>query len=330
MHIFLTGGSGFVGRRLLASLLENGHSVTALSRSPQSDDTLRALGANPLRGSLDDVANWQDALAGHDVLIHAAAPITAWGEPQVMQRQIVDATLSLADACAKHGVRRMVHLSSESVLQGAGPLLDIDETHPYPPRVNSRYGACKKAAEEGLLARRGGPEIIILRPSFIWGPGGQIEQVLTKVRSGQFLWVDHGRAPMETSHVDNVVEGIVLALEKEKPSGVYFITDAAGRTVREVLGGLITANGLTPPTRSLPLWLARPLAGLTEAIWSSLRLRSTPPLSRFQLDFVALPRRYSINLAHKGLGYTPIISFEDGLAEIAAAHQHGNNAESEE
>ncbi len=325
MHIFLTGGSGFVGMRLLPRLLDSGHSVTALSRSPRSDDTLRQMGATPLRGSLDDVANWQQALAGHEVLIHAAAPVTAWGEPQVIERQIVDATLALADACAAHGVRRMVHLSSESVLQGAGPLLDIDETQAYPPRVNSRYGACKKTVEEALLAREGGPEIILLRPSFIWGPGGQIEQVLDKVQSGQFIWVNHGRAPMETSHVDNVVEGIVLALAGGKPSGVYFITDAAGLTVREVLGGLIEANGLTAPTGSLPLWLARPLAGMVETLWAGLRLRSTPPLSRFQLDFVALPRRYAITLAHRELGYKPSVSFEDGLAEISAARSQGRD-----
>ncbi len=316
MRIFLTGGSGFVGNRLIPRLLENGHNVTALSRSNQSDETLRQLGATPLRGSLDDVANWQNALAGHDVLVHAAAPVTAWGDKHILQRQIVDATLLLADACAVHGVQRMVHLSSESVLQGAGPLLDIDETHPYPSRPNSRYGACKKAAELGLLGRSGGPEVIILRPSFIWGPGGQIEQVLDKVRGGQFIWVDHGRAPMETSHVDNVIQGILLALAGGTASGVYFITDAAGLTVRTVLSGLIKANGLPPPTRSLPLWLVRPLASLVETIWATLRLRSTPPLSRFQLDFVALPRRYSIKRAGAELGYSPVTSFEDGLAEI--------------
>jgi len=320
MNIFLTGGSGFVGSHLIPRLLASGHRVTALSRSATSDETLRKAGATPMRGSLDDVANWQTALSGHEVLIHAAAPVTVWGDMQDLQRQIVDATLHLAEACATYGVRRMVHISSESVLQGAGPLLDIDESHPYPAHPNSRYGSCKKAAEQGLLARKGAPELVILRPSFIWGPGGQIEQVLDKVRSGQFIWVDQGRAPMETSHVANVVEGVLLSLPASAPLGVYFVTDAAGLSVRAVLGGLFKANGFTPPTRSLPLWLARPLAPLVEGVWSALRLRTPPPLSRFQLDFVALPRRYAIKRAQTGLGYRPVMSFAEGLAEISRAN----------
>jgi len=320
-RIFVTGGSGFVGKRLIARLLESGHDITALSRSAKSDAVLKALGATPVRGSLDDVADWQGALKGHDVLIHAASPITVWGDAEVLHRQIVEATTALADACAAFGVRRMIHLSSESVLQGAGPLLDIDETHPYPARPNSRYGACKKAAEQALLAREGGPEIIILRPSFIWGPSGQVEQLLKKVRSGQFAWVDHGRAPMEMSHVENVVSAILLALEGGQSGRVYFVTDAAGLSVREVLGGIIEAVGLTPPSRSIPLALARPLAGAVEALWSVLRLRSTPPLSRFQLDFVALPRRYRIDRARAELGYKPVMSFDAGLAEIRQSRQ---------
>jgi len=319
-NVFVTGGSGFVGKRLIACLLEKGHNITALSRSPQSDIALQDLGATPLRGNLDNVADWCDALAGHEVLIHAAAPITVWGDVDMLHRQIVDATLALADACAAQGVRRMIHLSSESVLQGAGPLVDIDETHPYPAHPNSRYGACKKTVELGLLARASGPEIVILRPSFIWGVGGQIEHLLDAVRAGQFVWVDHGRAQMEMSHVENVVAAIMLALDGGQSGRIYFITDDANLTQRDVFGGIVKAFGVTPTTRSIPAWLARPLANLTEALWSMLRLQSQPPLSRFQLDFVALPRRYSIARAKSELGYEPVISFKAGLQEIEAAN----------
>ncbi len=315
-RVFVTGGSGFVGRRLIGRLVGEGHEVTALSRSPDSDQVLRGLGAEPVRGDLDSVEAWQESVAGHEVVVHSAAPVTVWGDKAVLQRQIVDATLALRDACERHRVRRMIHLSSESVLQGGAPLVGIDETHPWPARPNSRYGTCKKAAEQGLLAKRGNTEIIVLRPSFIWGPGGQITQVLDKVKNGGFVWVDQGRAAMELSHVANVVEAIILGFTQGRPGQVYFITDGEDLDVRAVLGGIIEAMGLTAPQKSLPLWLARPAAGMIERIWALSGMSSPPPLSRFQLDFVALPRRYSIARARAELGYEPVMSFRAGLAEI--------------
>jgi 2-alkyl-3-oxoalkanoate reductase len=317
MNIFITGGSGFLGQRLIARLQQDGHRVTALSRSPQSDAKLNALGATTLRGALTDLEVWQGALKRQDVVVHAASPIEVWGDWNDFERDIVRASLNLYKAAARHQVRRFIQISSESVLQGEGPLLDIAENHPYPAEPNSFYGKAKKQVELGLLANNAGTECIILRPTFIWGHGGeQLDKVVDKVRSGQFMWIDHGDVPMEMVHVDNVVEAVCLALTQGQSGQVYWVTDGRPLSVREFLGALLRARGVEAPDKSIPGSLARPVAAGVEAVWRLFGLKSVPPLSRFQLDFIALPRRYDLCKSKRELGYEPVRTFEQGLTEM--------------
>lgn len=317
MKTFITGGSGFLGQRLIARLRQEGHEVTALSRSPKSDATLKALGATTVRGSLTDMDAWQDALQGQQVVVHAASPIEVWGDWADLERDIVQASLDLYRAAARQRVRRFIQISSESVLQGDGPLLDVGEAHPYPVEPNSAYGKAKMQVEQGLLSNIAGTECIILRPTFIWGQGGdQLDKVVDKVRRGQFMWIDHGQASMEMVHVDNVVEGVRLALTQGGSGQVYWVTDGRPMPAREFLGALLRARGVEAPDKSMPGGLARPVAAGVEAVWRLLGLKSVPPLSRFQLDFIALPRRYDLGKSQRELGYKPVRTFEQGLAEM--------------
>lgn len=320
MKTFITGGSGFLGQRLIARLKQEGHEVTALSRSPKSDALLRALGATTVRGSLTDIDAWQDTLQGQEVVVHAASPIDVWGDWRDFERDIVQASLDLYRAAARQKVRRFIQISSESVLQGDGPLLDVGEAHPYPAEPNSLYGKAKMQVEQGLLSNIAGTECIILRPTFIWGQGGeQLNKVVDKVKSGQFMWIDHGDVTMEMVHVDNVVECVRLALTHGRSGQVYWVTDGRPMFAREFLGALLRARGVDAPDKSIPGSLARPVAAGVEAVWRLFGLKSVPPLSRFQLDFIALPRRYDLGKSQRELGYEPVRTFEQGLAEMQMA-----------
>jgi nucleoside-diphosphate-sugar epimerase len=174
--------------------------------------------------------------------------------------------------------------------------------------------------EQGLLANVAATECIILRPTFIWGQGGeQLDKVVDKVRIGQFTWIDHGDVAMEMVHVDNVVEGVCLALTQGRSGQVYWLTDGRPMPAREFLGALLGARGVEAPDRSMPGSLARPVAAGVEAVWRLLGLKSVPPLSRFQLDFIALPRRYDLGKSRRELGYRPVRTFEQGMAEMQEA-----------
>lgn len=318
MNIFITGASGFLGQRLVARLKQDSHTLTALSRSKSTDTLLNRLGVKSVSGSLDDIEKWAPALAGQDVVIHAASPIDLWGEWEALQRDIVLASLNLYRACDKQGVKRFIYISTEAVLQDERPLLDIDETLPYPEEPDSLYAKAKKLAELELLNQASPTELLILRPPYIWGKDDKngIELLVSAVKANRFIWIDRGQASIEMAHVENVVEAIRLALTKGQHKGIYFVTDDHAMPVKEFLTALLKTRNVTIPNVSLPSAVARPVARFVEGLWRMLHLKSLPPISRAQLDFLALPRRYNLNKIKQELGYKPVYSLERGLKEM--------------
>ncbi|MDE0856840.1 MAG: NAD-dependent epimerase/dehydratase family protein, partial [Nevskia sp.] len=122
MKAFVTGGSGFVGRNLLAALLARGDSVVALARSLAAMQTVRALGAEPLAGDLVDVAAMSAGMRGADVVFHCAAKVEDWGDPAEFRRVNVEGTANVIAAARAAGVRRLVHISTEAVLADGTPI----------------------------------------------------------------------------------------------------------------------------------------------------------------------------------------------------------------
>ncbi len=317
MNIFVTGGSGFLGKRLIARLVGDGHTVSALARSLEAADKVKSVGATPLIGELTNIPEWELALGKFDVVIHAASPVEFWGKWENFERDIVRSTSELYESAARNNVRRFVYISSESVLQATKPLLDITEQEPYPDEPNSFYGKAKKLAEQALMRSQGITDCVIIRPTFIWGKGiPALETMLEKMKTGGFLWIDGGKTVIECVHVDNVVEAIVCALTQGRHKGIYNITDDAPKTARELITALAATRGITPPEKSMPASIAGFAAALVEGVWKLFGIDSAPPLSRFELSFVSMPRRYNIHAAKEELGYTPRIFFEQGLEEM--------------
>ena len=318
MNIFITGASGFLGQRLVARLKQDHHTLSALSRSKNTDALFDRLGVKPVSGSLDNIEEWAPALAGQDVVIHTASPVDFWGEWETFQRDIVSASLNLYRACGAQSVKRFIHISTEAVSQDKRPLLDIDETLPYPEEPDSLYGKAKKLAELALLNHASPTELLILRPVYIWGKDDKngVELLMNAIKSNRFIWIDHGQASIEMAHVENVVEAIRLALTKGQHKGIYFVTDDRAMPVKDFLTALLKTRNVTIPNASLPSAVARPVARFVEGLWRMLRLKSLPPISRAQLDFLALPRRYNLNKIKQELGYKPVYTLERGLKEM--------------
>jgi nucleoside-diphosphate-sugar epimerase len=132
-RIFLTGGSGYVGRNLVRHFVARGINVTALARSDESVELVRSLGATVVRGDLLD-ASLSAAMAGCDALIHAAAD-TDHGPATERQRRVnEDGTRAVIEAARRAGIRKVIHLSTESVLATGRALVNVDETMPLPQK----------------------------------------------------------------------------------------------------------------------------------------------------------------------------------------------------
>jgi nucleoside-diphosphate-sugar epimerase len=319
---FVTGGSGFIGRHLLRRLVGEGWRVRALARSQGSADAVAALGAEPVRGDRDDMASMAAGAEGCGVAFHLAAHLGQWGAPEDFERGNVTGTRNALAACEQAGVRRFVHCGTEAALMAGEPLVNVNETAPRRPDSKALYSATKARAEEAVLAaNREGFETMSVRPRFVWGADDTtlLPNILAMVKAGRFSWIDGGTHLTAITHVDNVAEGLVLAAERGKPGEVYFVTDGDPVVFREFLSELIAAKGVEPPKRSVPGWIARLAAPATETAWRVLPLKGEPPLTRFAYWVSAQECTIDITKARSELGYAPVVSKQQGLAELRAA-----------
>jgi nucleoside-diphosphate-sugar epimerase len=316
---FVTGGSGFIGGRLIARLVGEGRPVRALARSDAAAAKLEGLGAEAVRGELGDQASLAAGAADCETAFHLAAHLGEWGPWEDFERGNVKGTRNALAACEEAGVSRFVHCGTEAALMAGDPLVHVDETAPLRPDSRAPYPATKAKAEQAVRdASREGFETVVLRPRFVWGKGDTtlLPEMVSTVEAGKFAWVSGGRNVTDTAHVDNVVEGLVLAAERGRSGEAYFVTDGEPVVFREFVTAMLRTQGVEPPNRSLPAWTAAPMARLCETAWKLLPLGGEPPMTKFRSWILTQECTIDISKAREELGYAPLISHEQGLAEM--------------
>jgi nucleoside-diphosphate-sugar epimerase len=318
---FVTGGSGFVGGRLIARLVMEGFTVRALARSDAAAEKVGAAGAEPVRGDLKDEAAIEAGARGAETAFHAAAKVEDWGAWEDFRRVNVEGTRTALRACRRAGVRRFVHVGTEGALLHGQALVMADERTPLALSSKAPYAATKAAAEMAVLgASADGFDTVAIRPRFVWGAGDTtlLPVLVDLVRMGRFRWLGGGQHLTSTTHVDNTVHGLLLGAERGRPATAYFVTDGAPVMFREFVGAMIATQGVEPPDGSVPLPVGRALAAVGETAWRLLPLPGAPPLTRFALWASALECTLDDSRAREQLGYAPVITREEGLKALGA------------
>jgi nucleoside-diphosphate-sugar epimerase len=294
--------------------------VRALARSDRAAARVRALGAEPAMGDLDDRNALRAGAEGCEVAFHAAAKVEDWGDPADFERLNVRGTQNVIDACREAGVTRLVHVGTEAALMVGQPLINVDESAPLRPDSAALYSSSKAKAEQLVRAANGdGLETVVVRPRFVWGRGDTslLPQIIELVRSGRFRWVGGGRQLTATAHIDNTVEGLWLGATKAAAGGVYFVTDGEPVVFREFLTSMLGTQGVSIPDKSVPPGVAKLAAASAERIWRLLKRPGSPPLTRLAVWVSSQECTIDISHAERELGYRPVISREEGLAELS-------------
>jgi len=321
--VFVTGGSGFVGGAAIMELAARGVPVRALARSGSAADKVRALGAEPVAGDLGGTDAMRDGMRGCVAVIHAAAKVEDWGKREDFFAATIQGTRNALAAAREAGVKVFVHIGTEAVLAGGGPIVHADETTPYPAAPNGFYPWSKGQAERDVVAANGADfTTVAVRPRFIWGRGDTtlLPQVARAMQSGAWAWFGGGHHLMSTCHVRNVIEGTLLAAERGRGGEIYFLTDGEPVDFRDFLTRLAATQGVVAPAREAPMWLLEALAAGGEFFWQSFSLGGRPPMTRTAVNLLFREVTVVDRKARNELGYTSHVSIEQGLEELRMDH----------
>jgi nucleoside-diphosphate-sugar epimerase len=270
-------------------------------------------------GSLEDPGAIRAGAEGCEVAFHAAAAVQEGGTWEDFERANVGGTGNALRGAREAGVRRFVHVGTEAALMAGQPLVGVDETAPLCPDSPAPYPATKARAEQAVVgAAADGFETVVVRPRLVWGAGDTtiLPSLTEAVRAGRFRWIGGGRQLTETTHVDNVVEGLLLGAERGRPGRAYFVTDGQPVVFRDFITELLGTRGVVPSDKAVPAGVARVAAAGSEAAWRVLRRRSTPPLTRMAFWFSALECTIDISRAREELGYAPVRTRAEGMEEL--------------
>lgn len=327
-RIFLTGGSGYIGRNIVRHFVALGVEVHAIARSARAYDLLRSLGAQPVEGDLFS-SHLPSAMKGCDALVHVAADTQHGMASKVQRRVNVEGTRSVFSAAAQAQIARAVHLSTESVLLDGRPLVNVTEDRPYPARPAGSYSATKAEAEKiAIAAARDGMGVCVVRPRFVWGRDDTtaLPQLLAAVDAGKFAWIGGGHYRTSTTHISNLVHGIERALLVGRPGQCYFISDADVVEFRTFISAMLATQGRSVTDKEVPRGLVYAIALISEGIASLTGGRWHPPVTRQTLATSAVEVTLNISKALDELGYAPVVSRDQGLAELALLYQAQSGA----
>lgn len=319
MHVLVTGATGFLGRRAVAALLTDGHRVRAVGRNASILAELEAMGAQVQCADLRDSAAMIAACENIDAVLHLGALSAPWGRTVDFHDINVAGTANVLSGCRQHRVRRIVAVSSPSVIFDGRDHLQANESTPFPPRVMSVYSATKRMAEDLVhSAGTNGLETVILRPKAIFGPGDTtlLPRIVAAARAGRLPQIGDGENRVDLTYVDNVVEALRLSLQSEAAGRTYFITNGESPKLWDVIRRVLTSLGIPPALRRVPYRMAYAAAALME-----LRGRLTgrePLLTRYTTAILARTQTYDITAARRDLGYAPRISLDEGIERTLA------------
>ena len=297
--IALTGGTGFIGRHLLRELSRRGYRLRVLLRRPSM---LPAECASAVVGDLARPQNMAAALAGADAVIHSAGVAQEMsGLPEDDHRALnTEATIGLARAAQRAGVRRFLFLSS--IRAQSGPTATRVLTEDLEPRPTNAYGRSKLAAERGLAELD--LDWVALRPVLVYGPGmkGNMGRLAALARSRWPLPLAGLDARRSLIALDNLVSAVDLLLAAPAPlRRPLIVADPGPLTVGEMIAAM--RRGLR--RRPGPLRVPAPLlaAGLRAIGRSEIYERLAGPLVA---DPAALMR----------LGWSPSLTSASGLEQL--------------
>ncbi len=305
MKVGVTGGSGVVGRALVQHLVEEGHEVSALARTPASATELTDLGVTPIEGDVLDPPTLRPFAEGKDWVFHVAGINQMCSpDPDLMDLVNIQGTTNVMEACRTGGVTRMIHTSSAAAVGEAHGTLGTEDSR-HRGSYLSRYERSKHLSEKLLFEEAGDLDVVAVNPSSVQGPGrvtGTGKLILDLVNGSLPFLVE---TTVSIVDIDDCARGHLLAAE-HGVAGHRYILNGSSSPISKLVGlfNEVTGGDLAP--RFLPGWVAS--AGAAPIELGARVTGQRPPICREMVRVLRAGHAYDGSRATRELGlfYTPL------------------------
>lgn len=338
MASLVTGGSGFLGRHLVRKLLScSNHSVVVFDlRAYVHDDPETKDRVIAKTGTITQVGDVVSACKDVETVYHcvSADPMASRNE-KLMWSVNVEGTKNVIEACKQCEVKKLVFVSTASVVFDGSPMMGIDESRPYAKSFIDFYSKSKAEAEKLILmANRAPLATVAVRPSSIFGEGDPtfVPRLVDAGKKGKTKYIiGNGKTLWEFTYVGNIADACIKVAGVLEPGSsvagqAYFITNDETTLFWEQCGVILGALGYPKPSICIPFavcYLAAVLIELILLVLSPIYRPATPPtFTRHRIMLLTTHRKLSCEKAKKDFGYKPQVSMEEGIRRTIEHFKH--------
>ena len=319
--VLVTGGTGFLGKRLVEMLAEEGYRVRVLARKLSRVENVLQAGAEIYWGDVADSVSLERAIDSVDIVVHAAAG-TSGNEKDCATGTLLG-TGNILDLCKKHRIKKLVYISSCSVYGVADyrrdQLVREEDALERFPEKRGHYSASKQEAERYVLQamKEGGLSVVVLRPGTIYGPGGDTFTPMMGFAMGQklFVVIGNGKFVLPFVYVDNLAGAIIRSIQNDRAiSKVFNVVDIKRVTKREYVNEFIKSLYTKARILYMPFGFLYLLTGLQEMMLGMMKRK--PFLTRYRLNSSQKSIIYDNSKIIETLDWKPLVSFKTAVKNM--------------
>jgi dihydroflavonol-4-reductase len=322
--VLVTGATGFTGGHLARFLVAQGDEVRALVRDPARAQDLTAAGVSVVPGDLRDRASLAAALVGVEVVYNIAALYRAASLPEQEYGTVnAEAVGWLIEAAAAAGARRVGPCSTVGV---DGDIERPPANEDAPLRPGDLYQETKLEGERIArdTAARTGMDVVIVRPTGIYGPGDRrLLKLFRGVARRRFVILGRGEIFYHLTYIDDLAAGFRLCGTHPAAAGrTYILSGPEVTTLKALVQVIAEVAGVRPLPVRFPVWPFWIIGAACEAVCAPFGIE--PPIYRRRVDFFTKSRAFDSTRARQDIGYAPRVGLRDGIGRTLTWYkEHG-------
>lgn len=307
----ITGATGFIGGQMARRLHSNGMNVVCMTRGNKKVDSIPMV-----EGDLLKRESLNRACKDIDAVCHFAGALGRGLKEDMIRAVNVEGTINMIHAARAAGVKYFLHISSGAVVGPRGPV-PADETtecRPYTIYEKTKLEGERKAL---IISNEIGLPLGVARPAFTYGPGDPHKLLMFKlVKKGWFIFIGDGLSTNHPVYIDDLIDGIILILEKRPVQEIYILGGPRPVTKREWANNIAKAVGIKPPNLGIPVSLAWWGAIIMEPIGRLIGFDA--PLTRSRVLAMSKCWGMDISKARRELGYAPRVDLAEGAGRTVS------------